>query len=464
MCSCICFVFAERSASPRTPVRQHTMHTTAAAALSGSNSDVFVTCSPLRSPSSRSATETSTATTTPETFPFGPESPVLMSMSQRAIQLGIEVTWASSPKRRSSSPLIDRTAVDSGSASPNATDLLRRRSIKHRQIFKPHRNAVHSHHQQSHQHRLANCSKKGIHKFNEELMKLAPKRTNSLTDLTPDSAANSDGMSRAHSVESAGSASTTEPTAAHQLKRSPISISFGTPVRMSGVSTPPLPLSKRTGPVAGTSAAAAVADHPFGDYMSTSMQNEFLDNSDLDMELFRSSQDAEQLFNEQANQPPVVAKPAPAAAARQIFGDVALLENDSIDEYLTSKELDAYIMQSQSETRAPSPKRPLERHKSMPLAQQSMLSGSDQDLMTMMDETDFEGHLSAFGLASKTSPSGSNAKGNRGTSSAVMGRHNSMPMVSLGRAPQRRPMRAYVPPPMEKSINIHSDSFQSDDD
>lgn len=451
----------------------------ATAAASSASSDVFVTCSPTRTPPARAgpsaaASDSRTAvanarTTTPEASPYGPESPVLMSMSQRAVQLGIEVTWASSPKRRSSSPLVDRPAVAGGSASPNATDLLRRRSIKHRQIFKPQRNLVHSHQQQHHQH-LAHCSKKGIHKFNEELMKLAPKRTNSLVDLTAESAADSHGMSRAQSVESTGSSSTAKTTTSvHQMQSAPVSISFGTPVRMPSVTPPPYPASKRID---------GEAPDQFTDFMSTSMQNEFLDNSELDMELFQSSQDAETLFHQQRQQqqqqPPPIETPAntakqpPASSARHIYGDVALLENDSIDEYLTSKELDAYITQSQSVVRAPSPKRPLERHKSMPFAQQSLLSASDEDLLAMMDETDIEGHLSAFGVATATAAAaGPNANGSRSSSSTVMGRHNSMPVASLGsgsgRTP-RRQMRVYVPPPMEQSITIHSGSSQSEDD
>lgn len=438
----------------------------ATAAASSGSSDVFVTCSPVRTPPARTElfdSKLAVANATPDASPYGPESPVLMSMSQRAVQLGIEVTWASSPKRRSSSPLVDRSAVSGGSASPNATDLLRRRSIKHRQIFKPQRNLVHSHQQQQHHH-LAHCSKKGIHKFNEELMKLAPKRANSLVDLTAESAADSDGTSRAHSVESAGSSSTTT-RPVQQLQSTPISISFGTPVRMPSVTPPPFPSSKRID---------ADAPDQFTDFMSTSMQNEFLDNSELDMELFQSSQDAEKLFHQQKQQqtPPIgrsasTAKQTTTSSTRHIYGDVALLENDSIDEYLTSKELDAYITQSQSVVRAPSPKRPLERHKSMPFAQQSLLSASDEDLMALMDETDIEVHLSAFGVATATAAAaGPNANGNRSTSSTVMGRHNSMPMTSLGsggRTP-RRQMRAYVPPPMEQSITIHSGSSQSEDD
>lgn len=157
---------------------------------------------------------------------------------------------------------------------------------------------------------------------------------------------------------------------------------------------------------------------PIADYLSISIQNEFLDDSDLDMELFRSNQDAEKLIQREAEKKQVAAaaskKPSTSTAnlSYSYLLNDPFPENDSIDEFMSSKELDQLISSQASLVRPATSKTPLERHKSMPFQPQSSHMSLSDEAIAIMDDAE----LKSISRNGKVRPR-----------NVFLERHNSMP-------------------------------------
>lgn len=322
---------------------------------------------------------------------FGRQSPLFMSMSQRARKLGVDVTWASSP-RRSASPLIDRKMptppAKLGHYQASPTALVHRRSFKERQPGKPHKTPP----------------KGGLYKFQEELKSIMPllKHKQDVDSGVASTVLSDQALSSSNDVDSSSEANGASVARAHKR---PGSLSNELPCKM------------------------AKAEERVIDYLSTSIQQEFLDDSDLDMELFRSSQDVENGLKasaeNQKKQSATKTNQSPNKSNSHFFND-SFPESDFIEELMSSKELDLLISSQSIYIRPQANKLPIERHKSMPFQQctsNAMGSVSDEALSGLNEEI----FLTAVSSPPKASNSDDHVKPRATRNYSRLGRHNSMP-------------------------------------
>lgn len=362
----------------------------------GSNNNEEAICSTPP----QSAYRISSNNHTPE-FDFGRQSPVFMSMTQRAMKLGVDVVWASSPTRRSSSPLIERKMPTPpvGLYAQSPTGIVRRKSIKERKIRYE-----------------AQSPKKGIYKFQEDLKSIMP-----LIPKAPTVTVVQQGESGFGSMDSAQ----------HIVSLNNEASVGVLPVISLTINAPTSPnrwTNKRSGSQAtpGTPAKYMKSEQQpkLNQSLSTSICNEFMDDSEFDMVLFQSSQDIEnRIKNEEQNgfkkksQTRKTPRPIPMAKPH-LFQD-SFPENDSIDEFMSSKELDQLISsQSTVAYVTHTTSKPLmERHRSMPDCSSSLLNISDDILCELSDER----------LNDLIANSGS-GNASSSTRNAQFERHNSMPV------------------------------------
>lgn len=311
---------------------------------------------------------------TPE-IDFGRQSPLFMSMSQRAIKLGVDVTWASSPTRRSSSPLIDRKmpTPPSGLYQASPTMIMHRRSFKERRPTQLNDSPP----------------KNGLIKFQEELRSIMP--------LLKKKQSDDSGVDIPHSDQTLSSANDS----------------------VFSMDTQTIPNThKRAGSLNNqVPCKIARSEERVSDYLSKSIQQEFLDDSDLDMELFKSSQEVEARLKEaETTKLTTIANKSTLQQQQQHNSDLSHFFNESfpdnitIEEIMSSKELDDLIS-SQTLIKKP----PIERHKSMPPKRVS------EKTVSKVAENIF--------LSSSSSPMPNTVREKGGTikRNTSLGRHNSMP-------------------------------------
>lgn len=309
-------------------------------------------------------------------FDNDPDSPHVFSMTQHARKLGIDVTWASSPTRPSqaakqqppppppanandppqtSTPKF-KTKENSVPTPPTGLRRSKSAALKNRpkQLFKA--SSVH------HSDAPTTTTKRGIYKFMEELKTLLPGRSSRWpASLSP---------SYHTAVASKSAPTTTSGTTSTNEQSMDVFFDATSNTESIGWTSSCDKNVITDGAVASNSQTAASVS--IVDHLSKSLQDEFLNDSDFDMVLIKTSQDVEKkLLDEQ-----LAAAEAVSAAAEKLKPTAQnnllldnFLEQDSFDDLFSSKELDQLIAQSQQSPAVVGAGRSrvsLERHKSMP--------------------------------------------------------------------------------------------------
>lgn len=188
--------------------------------------------------------------------------------------------------------------------------------------------------------------------------------------------------------------------------------------------------NKRAGSLnEGIPCKIAKGEERASDYLSTSIQREFLDDSDLDMALVQSSQEVEsRLKTAQSTKPETIGNKSAAKmsafAHSHLFND-SFPDNDFIEELMSSKEVDQLISSQSIISKPPLQKPLIERHKSMPF-------GQNTDLKSISDEA-LSGTSDDIYVTASSSPMPDSGKDKRyKIRNPSLGRHNSMPASPSG--------------------------------
>lgn len=309
-------------------------------------------------------------------FDNDPDSPHVFSMTQHARKLGIDVTWASSPTRPSQAAKQQQQPPPANANDPPQTSTpkfktkensvptpptgLRRSksaALKNRpkQLFKA--SSVH------HSDAPTTTTKRGIYKFMEELKTLLPGRSSRWpTSLSP---SYHTAASTSASTTTSGTTSTNEQSLPQPNDQS-MDVFFDATSNTESIGwTSSCDKIVITDGAAAASNSQTAASVSIVDHLSKSLQDEFLNDSDFDMVLIKTSQDVEKkLLDEQLAE---AEKLKPTAQNNLLLDN--FLEQDSFDDLFSSKELDQLIAQSQQSPAVVGAGRSrvsLERHKSMP--------------------------------------------------------------------------------------------------
>lgn len=288
---------------------------------------------------------------TPE-FDTDQDSPIAFTMSQRAVKLGCEVTWARSPTKRTSTPI----PLQQENKLPTPTSsIIRRKSLKMRR--KPFFESS------------PQRKKKGIHEFVEEVKKIRNMTSQMSTSSIP--------VSNEYTLMDLGSSNNTVSSLNNENKTHIICDNMS--VEQVQPSTSSCSNQKIN---LNTSSNKNYSEINVSELLSKTMQNEFLDDSDFDLELVRSSQEAEEalrrqeeaktrqrefllqnITEKQKNARPSTPKAVTSNANSMKACD--FLEDDTIDDFmltLLSSDIDNLIKKSQANKCNTS----LGRHNSMP--------------------------------------------------------------------------------------------------
>lgn len=255
-----------------------------------------------------------------------PDSPVVFSMTQRAREYGIDVTWASSPKRQQNGKTTKANKQKKDKDSTPTSTVVRRKSLvtnRPKQLFKSS---------------IAQTPPKtGINKFMDEIKSIFPEGSSSWPPRLPPR------------TSTPRAATTREcENVEREVDVNVTNLLFETPSdSVSWCETKSFKEQK-------------LHSDSQADVLSSSLQKEFLNDTEFDMELIKTSQEAEeQLLKQQQSTTNV---------PQNRNSILSFFEQDSFDDLFASKEIDQLIAQSQQMDAQPrrSNALSLERHKSMP--------------------------------------------------------------------------------------------------
>lgn len=242
-----------------------------------------------------------------------PDSPITFSMTQRAKELGIDVIWRNSPRIQKKSRVNKKKPQTD--STPTTTIVRRSPSVKNRkQLFKPSIDQP--------------PPKTGIYKFMEEVRSMCPNGSSSWpprlpSPSTPRTATSNGVCEIVHTDVDANVTNLLCNTASDSVSWNDTKF----------CKDPKLQSDK-------------------ADELSSSLQNEFLNDTTFDLELIKTSQEAEEQLREQQ---------------QNNRNSMLKFFDDSFDNLFASKELDQLIAQSQQMDAQPKKiNQSLERHKSMP--------------------------------------------------------------------------------------------------
>lgn len=255
-----------------------------------------------------------------------PDSP--FSMTQRAREVGIDVTWASSPTRQQNKPTFQKHKPNKDKDSTPTSTVVRRKSFlptnTPKKLFKPS---------------IAKTPPKtGIYKFMDGVRSLFPEGSSSWPPRLSQKTSTPRATNRSAECENVHT----------EVDNSVTNLLFETASdSVSWSETKHYKVPKHHSDITA-------------DVLSTSLQNEFLNDNEFDMELVKSSQEAEAQFLQQQQSTTNVPK-----NQNSMYN---FFEQDSFDALFASKELDQLIAQSQQMDAQPRKANilSLERHKSMP--------------------------------------------------------------------------------------------------
>lgn len=257
-----------------------------------------------------------------------PDSPEVFSVTQRAREHGIDVTWGDSPTRQQNKKTIQREKHKPNKDSTPTSTIVRPKSLftnRPKQLFKP---SI-----------VQTPPKTGIYKFMDGVRSIfpdgsssCPKRLSPKTS-TPRTATSTSERKNVHTEGDANMA--------NLLNETSDSVSWS-----ETKSCKDLKLHRDT------------KQDP--DVLSLSLQNEFLNDSEFDLELIKTSQEVEEKLLQQEQ--------STANVPKNLNSIYNFYEQDSFDDLFASKELDQLIAQSQQMDAQPRKANllSLERHKSMP--------------------------------------------------------------------------------------------------
>lgn len=254
-----------------------------------------------------------------------PDSPEVFSMTQRAREHGIDVTWGGSPQRQQNKKTV-RKHKSNKDNTPKSTIVRRNSMVANcpKQLFKPST--------------VQTPPKTGIYKFMDGVRSMFTEgRTGWPPRLTPKT-------STPRSATSVGEGKNVHP-------------------EVDAIDTS-LVLETASDSVSGSEAKSCkdpkLHSDNKADVLSLSLQDEFLNDTEFDLELIKSSQEAEEKLLQQQQSTTNVQKNRNSTWN--------FFEQDSFDDLFASKELDQLIAQSQQMDAQPrkTNQLSLERHKSMP--------------------------------------------------------------------------------------------------
>lgn len=256
-----------------------------------------------------------------------PDSPEVYSMTQRAREHGIDVTWGGSPTRQRNKTLQKKKHKPTKDSTPTSTKVRRKSLVTNlpKQLFKPATGQT--------------LEKTGIHKFMDGVKSLFPEGSSSWPPRlsqktsTPRTTTSISESENVHTEINANVANHVFETTNDLVTCS----------ETKTCKEPKLHSDNKTYP----------------DELSLSLQNEFLNDTEFETEMIKTSQEVEEKFLQEQSTANV---PKNRNSMWNFF------EQDSFDDLFVSKELDQLIAQSQQMDAQPrkANQSSLERHKSMP--------------------------------------------------------------------------------------------------